>query len=208
MDAIRIHQKIQQSRPKNYRAEVAVSHQIETDLFTFTIGGRIDGIYHEPDGVLIEEIKTTTRSLDYFEGHENPIHWGQVKTYAYIYALGQDLKAIDAQLTYFQVDSGKIHNFKKHFTLMELEVFFKDLVANYLQWAETIVRWEIMRDESIRKLQFPFGNYRPGQREMAVDVYRAIKNNGQQLIQACLLYTSDAADEYQRVLVSGGGGWL
>ena len=27
--------------------------------------------------------------------HENPIHWGQAKTYAYIYALDQDLEEID-----------------------------------------------------------------------------------------------------------------
>ncbi|NNL77329.1 MAG: ATP-dependent DNA helicase, partial [Desulfobacterales bacterium] len=174
VDAIRIHQKIQQSRPANYNAEVAVSHQVETDLFQLTIGGRIDGIYHESDGVLIEEIKTTTRSLAYFKTHENPIHWGQAKTYAYIYALDQDLDEIDTQLTYFQVDTGEIQNFKKHFTLKELEDFFQELVANYLKWAETVVRWEILRDKSIGELQFPFGNYRPGQREMAVDVYRTI----------------------------------
>ena len=76
VDAIRIHQKIQQSRPPNYSAEVAVSHLIETELFQLTIGGRVDGIYRDADDVLIEEIKTTTRSLDYFEDHENPIHWG------------------------------------------------------------------------------------------------------------------------------------
>ncbi len=205
VDAIRIHQKIQQSRPKNYSAEVAVSHQIETDLFKLTIGGRIDGIYHESDGVLIEEIKTTTRSLDYFKDHENPIHWGQVKTYSYIYALDQDLDAINAQLTYFQVDTGKIQNFKKHFTLTELEVFFQDLVANYLQWAETVVRWELLRDKSIRKLQFPFGNYRPGQREMAVDVYRTIKNNGQQLIQAATGIGKTMAAIFPAVKAMGEG---
>ena len=86
VDAIRIHQKIQQSRPENYTAEVAVSHQIETELFTLTVGGRIDGVYSEPDRVLIEEIKTTTRSLEYYVNNKDPLHWGQVKCYAYIYA--------------------------------------------------------------------------------------------------------------------------
>jgi len=205
VDAIRIHQKIQQSRPKNYSAEVAVSHQIETDLFKLTIGGRIDGIYQESDGVLIEEIKTTTRSLDYFKDHENPIHWGQVKTYSYIYTLDQDLNAIDTQLTYFQVDTGKIQNFKKHFTLTELEVFFQNLVASYLQWAETVVRWELLRDKSFRKLQFPFGNYRPGQREMAVGVYRTIKNNGQQLIQAATGIGKTMAAIFPAVKAMGEG---
>jgi len=205
LDAIRIHQKIQQSRPASYSAEVAVSHQIETELFNLTIGGRIDGIYHESAGVLMEEIKTTTRSLAYFEDHENPLHWGQLKTYAYIYALDHDLKAIDAQLTYCQVDTGKIRNFKKHFSLTELEVFFQDLVARYLQWAGTIVRWELLRDESIRNLQFPFGNYRPGQREMAVEVYRAIRDNGQQMIQAATGIGKTMAAIFPAVKAMGEG---
>jgi len=184
VDAIRIHQKIQQSRPENYSAEVTVSHLIETDLCQLTISGRVDGIYRDADGALIEEIKTTTRSLDDFEDRADPIHWGQVKAYAYMVALDQELSALDAQLTYYQVDTAEIRSFKKHFRLSELETFFQDLVDNYLQWATTVVNWEILRDESIARLEFPFGEYRPGQREMAVGVYRTIKHNGQQLIQA------------------------
>ncbi|MBW2439923.1 MAG: PD-(D/E)XK nuclease family protein [Deltaproteobacteria bacterium] len=184
VDAIRIHQKIQQSRPENYSAEVTVSHLIETDLCQLTISGRVDGIYRDADGALIEEIKTTTRSLDDFEDRADPIHWGQVKAYAYMVALDQELSALDAQLTYYQVDTAEIRSFKKHFRLSELETFFQDLVDNYLQWATTVVNWEILRDESIARLEFPFGEYRPGQREMAIGVYRTIKHNGQQLIQA------------------------
>lgn len=205
LDAIRIHQKIQQSRPENYRCEVAVSHQIETDLFKLTIGGRIDGIYQESDGALIEEIKTTTRTLDYVKSHENPIHWGQLKTYAYFYALDHDLNEIDTQLTYFQVDTGEIHHVKKHFTLAELEVFFRHLVTVYLQWAETLVRWETLRDKSIGELQFPFAHYRPGQRKMAVDVYRTIKHNGQELIQAATGIGKTMAAIFPAVKAMGEG---
>ena len=95
VEAIRIHQKIQQSRPDNYQPEVAVSHPIDTELFTLTIGGRIDGVYQAADPVVIEEIKTTPLSLDHYEHHENPIHWGQVKSYAYIYATDHNLDEID-----------------------------------------------------------------------------------------------------------------
>jgi len=182
--AIRIHQKIQQSRPENYTAEVAVSHQIETELSILTIGGRIDGIYIDSDRVLIEEIKATSRNLDHFAHHQDPIHWGQVKSYAYIYARDQNLREIYTQLTYCQMDTGEIRKFKQHFTMAELESFFQPLVADYLQWAETIVSWELLRDESIRKLQFPYSNYRPGQRKMAVGVYRTIKNGSQLMVQA------------------------
>jgi DNA excision repair protein ERCC-2 len=184
VDAIRIHQKIQQSRPENYTAEVAVSHQIETEPFTLTVGGRIDGVYLEPDRVLIEEIKTTTRSLEHYVNNEDPLHWGQVKCYAYIYAKEHNLSEIGTQLTYYQADTGEIRKFKQQFTSIELESFFQDLVTGYLQWAQTLVNWELLRDESIRRLQFPFDNYRPGQREIAVDVYRTVKNGGQLLAQA------------------------
>lgn len=184
VEAIRIHQKIQQSRPENYQAEVAVSHHIDSELFTLTIGGRVDGIFQDCDPVLIEEIKATSHSLDSYEHYENPIHWGQLKSYAYIFAKDHGLSEIDARLTYCQSDTGEIRNFQKHFTTDELESFFQDLVANYLQWAEAIVRWKISRDDSIHKLEFPFTTYRRGQREMAIGVYRTIKNENQLLVQA------------------------
>ncbi len=184
IEGIRIHQKIQQSRPEGYQSEVAVSHNVETELFTLVIGGRIDGIQVTPNRIVIEEIKTTARSLDHFEHHEDAAHWGQLKSYAYIYAKNQNLPELDARLTYYQVDTGQIINFQKHFTLAELESFFQDLVARYLQWAQTIVRWQRLRDTSIGRLEFPFPDYRPGQREMAVGVYRTIKNRSQLLVQA------------------------
>jgi len=205
VEAIRIHQKIQQSRGENYQAEVAVSHDIDTDRFTLTIGGRVDGIYPDSNPVLIEEIKTTAHSLDHFEHHENHIHWGQVKSYAYIFAKDHNLEQIDTRLTYYQLDTGEIRNFRKHHTTGELESFFNGLVADYLQWAETIVNWKILRDDSIRKLEFPFSTYRRGQREMAVDVYRTIKNNRQLLVQAATGIGKTLATVFPAVKAMGEG---
>ena len=184
LDAIRIHQKIQKSRPANYQAEVAVTHQIETELFSLKISGRVDGIYLDFEPVLVEEIKTTSRSFDYLAHHPNVIHWGQLKSYAYMFAKHRNLSNIDAQLTYYQVDTGKIKSFQKCFSVDELEPFFQNLVNQYAAWVQTIVRWQRSRDDSIRQLIFPFNRYRAGQREMAVDVYRTIKNKSQLLVQA------------------------
>ena len=184
LEAIRIHQKIQQSRPENYTAEVPVSIQVDSKLFTLTVSGRIDGIYLDSDRIMIEEIKTTTRSLDYFNQYKDPLHWGQLKCYAYIYARDQNLSDVDTQLIYYRIDTGDSREFKQHYTLNELERFFRELISDYLQWAETIANWEVLRDESIRNLEFPFDCYRPGQREMAVGIYRAIKNGDQFLVQA------------------------
>ena len=184
VEAIRAHQKIQKSRPDNYRAEFSLSHQFVTDQFVLTIGGRVDGIFDDPDRVVIEEIKTTTRNLDYYEQNENPLHWAQVKIYAYIYATQSTLAKIDAQLTYYHLDSGEMREIRRSYTTAELEVFFQDLVERYIQWAGTIIAWRQIRDESISDLNFPFETYRSGQREMAVAVYRTIQNGSQLLLQA------------------------
>lgn len=40
------------------------------------------------------------------------------------------------------------------------------------------------RNESIKKLKFPFENYRPGQRELAVRVYKSITDSKKCFAQA------------------------
>ena len=184
VEAIRAHQKIQNSRPATYQSEVSISHQIETDRLRLMIGGRIDGVYVEPHKTLIEEIKITSRNPDYFEKNPHPIHWGQVKTYAFMYAHQQGLDEIITQLTYYRIDTGEIREFKRTFSIAELDIFFNDLVSRYLEWAEAIIAWSRRRDESIHALDFPFATYRPGQRQMAVEAYRTMHNGGQLLVEA------------------------
>lgn len=184
VEAIRAHQKIQNSRPANYQPEVAITHQVETDRFRLNIGGRIDGVYTEPGHTIIEEIKTTTRDPAYFEDDENPVHWGQAKTYAYIYGHQNGLDEIAIQLTYYQIDTGNCHEIKRTFSISELAIFFNDLIRHYLNWAATLVDWSALRDASIQDLEFPFGTYRAGQRQMVLEAYRTIRNHGQLLVQA------------------------
>ena len=184
VEAIRAHQKIQNSRPATYRSEVSVARQVETDRFRLIVGGRIDGVYTEAQSTVVEEIKTTTRNPDFFETNENPIHWGQVKTYAYILGCDRGLDEISTLLTYYRFDTSEIRQFKRTFSISELETFFNDLVARYLQWAAAIIDWPARRDASIRDLKFPFVNYREGQRQMVSGAYRTIRDKGQLLVQA------------------------
>ena len=181
---IRAHQKIQNSRPATYQPEVSISHQVETDRFRLIIGGRIDGVYAEPDRTIIEEIKTTTRNPDYFEKNQPPVHWAQVKTYAYIYGCRQGLKEIITRLTYYQIDTGEVREYQRSFAISELALFFEDLVVRYLEWAATVIDWSRRRDESVQDLEFPFAAYRPGQRQMAVEAYRAMRDHSQLLVEA------------------------
>ena len=190
VDAIRAHQKIQRSRPAGYEAEVALTHLYETDRFILQIGGRIDGVFtgngqsSKQGLIVIDEIKTTTRSLEYFDDQMDNVHWAQAKCYAYMFAVSNKLEEIGIQLTYFRLDSGDTREYRHTFTLKELTQFFIDTVTPYLKWAEAIIDWRRMRNDSIVTLQFPFTSYRRGQRQMAVAVYRTIAGDSQLIVQA------------------------
>ena len=184
IEAIRIHQKIQKSRPDGYRAEVTVSRQIETESFFLTVSGRADGVFESGGIFKVEEIKSVTADVDRLNPQDHPLHWGQVQCYAAILGAERDARDVDLQLTYANLDNDRIRVFERRMPQSELEDFFGEMVEHYLKRAAMISRWGLSRDTTISQLDFPFAGYRPGQREMAVEAYRNIRDAGQLLVQA------------------------
>jgi len=189
VDAIRAHQKIQKSRPAGYQPEVAVSHEVAAEDLTLVVSGRIDGVFEPPPEatearLYIEEIKTTTGDLDRYKTEDDPLHWGQAKTYAYMVARDRELADIDVQLTYCHLESGRQLTLKRTITFTALESFFNELIGRYLAWAKRLAAWQQLRDKSVSALPFPYPDYRPGQRPMAVNTYNAIRQGRQLMVQA------------------------
>jgi DNA excision repair protein ERCC-2 len=184
VDGIRGHQKVQHQRPASYQSEVSLNYTHETEDFSLHISGRVDGILADADGILIEEIKTTSAPLERLRLTQDPTHWGQVKVYAYLYALQEDLQALTLRLTYYQIDSEECLELERVVTRDELWPFFEDLLARYLDWAHTLWTWAHQRDAALGTLAFPFGAFRPGQRHMAVGIYRRIRDGGHLMIEA------------------------
>ena len=58
------HKRVQRSRPEGYETEVEVRCLIKGADLPLEVRGRIDGLYAGEDPVIIEEIKTTTLSLE------------------------------------------------------------------------------------------------------------------------------------------------
>lgn len=184
VDAIRLHQKIQHARPAGYNPEVPIAHQVEAPGVVLAIGGRIDGVFEGGAVPVVEEIKTTRRNPEECLREENPLHWGQAKIYAFLYAVARGRTDIGVQLTYARLDTGAAREVRRFFTTAELQPFFEDLVARYLEWAALVTRWRRDRDEALRRLAFPFDGYRPGQRQMVDAVDETLRASGRIFIQA------------------------
>ena len=178
------HQRVQRSRPEGYETEVEVAYRVEGADPPVEVRGRIDGLYASTVPVIIEEIKTTTLSLELVNEDHNPLHWAQAQCYAYMYARQQGLGEVGIHLTYYHLDDREEKTFARIFSLAELEAFFRDLITPYLGWFHKIWDWRARRDQSIQGLAFPYEDYRPGQRDMAVAVYKAIRANDRLYVQS------------------------
>jgi DNA excision repair protein ERCC-2 len=181
---IKGHQKIQKSRGAGYQAEVTLEHSFILDGMTISVGGRIDGLWETEDGLVLEEIKTTTLPLEEILADSFFLHWAQVRTYAFIYMNNEGLEQIDIQLTYFNIDNKKTKEFRRAISCEEAKAYFAELIKLYLSFARTIENRKKIRDLSAASLTFPFPEYRPGQRSLAVEVYKTIDKSERFFFQA------------------------
>ena len=175
-EGARIHRKLQKQAGEGYRAEVFLSGSRALDGIRCTVEGRADGIFTDGEGrAVIDEIKSTTVPAEEITGEMNPCHWAQGMVYAALYTAQEDLAEAAVRLTYYQVDDDKIFYFTRQFSRAELEEFLLGLLRQYLPWARRQLDWNAARTACLRAMRFPYPSYRPGQRALAGEVYRACK---------------------------------
>lgn len=185
----RLHRKIQKRMGANYRAEVPLSILLPVSRdgvdFEFIVEGRADGIIQPEieDGlVVIDEIKCMFQDVNTLT-EMIPVHRAQAMCYAYIYSKQYELKQIGIQLTYCHMETETIRNFEENFTHEDLSIWFDNLVNEYCKWASWQINWRSLRDQTIKKLDFPFV-YRPGQKDLVTGVYKTIIRDKKLFIEA------------------------
>ena len=137
---------------------------------------------HLEDHVTIDEIKGTYRELEKIKKPE-PVHLAQAKVYAYIYGKKKELNHICVRMTYCNMDTEELKYFMEEYMLAELEEWFLGLVEGYKKWAQFQIDWREKRQESIKKVSFPY-RYRKGQKELAASVYRTIYHKRKLFLEA------------------------
>ncbi len=134
--------------------------------------------------IKVVEIKTTVKDIMTLEENENFLHWAQGKLYCYILCLEEGVSEIDLDLIYCHRENLHTKTLSKHLTLEELEAFFNELMDKYVRWIMLQDKWLAIRDKALEELNFPFSAYRKGQRELAVNIYRTMKEKKDIYIEA------------------------
>jgi len=104
VDGTRAHQKFQNAQDASYQSEVALVHECKVSGVDFVVQGRMDGLVHTEDHVMIDEIKSTGLGLEVLKG-DTQLHCAQCKMYGYIYALQNQGELVTCCLTYVQLEA-------------------------------------------------------------------------------------------------------
>ena len=141
----------------------------------------MDGLLTSDSEVILEEIKTVQGRWD---GLADPLHWAQAKIYGFIYAQEHGISELTLRLTYLELDTGKVTEFTAH-------LGFADCASSSTRrrrftWSGSSSINPGERNATLRSAPSSshFSEYRPGQRQLAVAVYRAISRGGRLFLEA------------------------
>jgi len=158
----------------DWQAEVPLhmTVPVEDEDLELLLSGRMDA-FQDGDVPVIEEIKL-------WQHREPPAaafaaHEMQAVCYGHMLCTDKGLDGVIVRVVY--VDrKGKVRGrFDTPLTAQECRERFLTVLEPYVHRLRVLRRHRRARDASLRALRFPFDGYRPGQREMAVQVYTAVR---------------------------------
>ena len=186
LEGARIHRELQKEFKKNegYKAEVSVKYIHELNDATLVITGRADGVFIDLDNkLIIDEIKTISSTIDDNVDYDL-IHLAQAKCYGYILGVVNNSSKVCVRLIYCNSEYSQRKIFGFDYDFEELAAFFHGLLNVYMRWLNFDSSRSSSLDNQIDEMKFPFEAYRPGQRELAVSVYKTIAARNRLFVQA------------------------
>lgn len=172
------HAAVTGRRGPAYETEVALSGQHENLL----VRGRADG--YDPVANQLEEVKTYRGQLDSVRENHRVVHWAQARVYGHLLCQSRGLDRLRVALVYFNVVTEEETVLVETHDASALAAFFQEQCGRFLAWARTELAHRQARDAALENLAFPHGEFRAGQRDLAVAVYRAARDGRCLMAQA------------------------
>ena len=182
LEGIRLHQKLQNQYTDGFESEVTISGEVEYDGTSIFLEGRIDGVDDERH--ILDEIKSTIYTKEAIDERPNALHWAQLKCYGYLYCKNRDLDEVSLRLSYIRVEDESVFRYEKIFTREELTEFMNEVMERLVKIQSRLESFQSLMKTSAESLAFPYDDFRPGQREMAVSVYNMVQAKETIFIQA------------------------
>ncbi len=152
--------------------EVPLTWRGEACGLSFIVSGRMDLYDAQANPPLIEEIKLTRGG-----GPPAPLpaHLAQARCYGHMLCQREGLSEVRLRVSYVTASGDPVATHDARCAAEDLKRDFLSLLEPYALWRAGLRRHLAARDLSAAALAFPYECYRSGQREMAAQVYTAIR---------------------------------
>ncbi len=159
---------------EGWQAEVPLhlTLPLEDEEAEVLLSGRMDA-FRDGEVPVIEEIKLWQRREP--PEFALPAHEMQAMCYGHMLCETQDVNRVLIRVAYVDRQGRIRGQFDREMSAAECRESFLTVLEPWLGRQRMLRRHRRARDASLNALAFPFGSYRPGQREMAVQVYTAVK---------------------------------
>ena len=178
LEGIAGHQVVTARRASGYETEVTLTGTHGS----LTVRGRADG--YDPALNRLEEIKTHRGDLDRMPANYRALHWAQALVYGHLLCEARGLAELTVALVYFDIASQKETVLTEQHTAASLRAFFEDQCERFIAWALREQVHREARNAALNALRFPYGEFRSGQRELSVAVFRAARDGRCLMAQA------------------------
>ncbi|MBZ2207332.1 ATP-dependent DNA helicase [Massilia soli] len=166
-EGIQGHALVTGRRGASYRTEVSLSG----DYGPLHVRGRADG--YDPEQNLVEEIKTYRGDLASMPGNHRHLHWAQVRVYGHLLCQQMGMKEVNLALVYFDIGRQTETVLRETQSAESLAQIFAQLCQRFVAWAQQEMAHRAARDDALATLQFPYPEFRPGQRDLAETIFKA-----------------------------------
>lgn len=187
LEGIAAHQRIQRQWPAERERERTVTGSWSEPEFELQLRGRVDGLLARDDVLHLIEIKTLRQTPADLPAAQLQTFWLQLELYAALWLREQPdtpCNRVQLELCCVHPDTRKSESLTRWLDRGQITTIGEQHFALLLATLSDLVTHRQARDQRLQALDFPLPTFRAGQRDMAAEVYRTLRDAGQCLIEA------------------------
>ena len=182
-----VHQEYQSAQRRafpGYRAEVPLGCEFEVDGFRVTVQGRMDGVYRDDGGWVVEEVKSRLGPVE--AGEESPVvpaHLLQLKVYVHLWSRTHGADKVRGRLVIISCSDRSSHRLEVESDGPAMDRFLEARIREILAELQRSARRE---DEArgLPPLPFPYPQMRQGQDGLVEAIEEALQSTRPLLVSA------------------------
>lgn len=159
-----------------YHPELPLHHICRCDDITFSVSGRADGVWVEPGGCVVEEIKSVQGLPELYAHTPREADLAQLTCYGYFLCAAKGFSTVTLRLTYARAgQEEEAAHVDSSLSAEQLRAAYIALLRMILPRARDLRERETTVRDIARNAVFPYTDMREAQRDMILECWRDLR---------------------------------